>query len=92
MSLGEYVTAAKQAFQGMFQEVSISYEGNTMVSGTAGYKIVWRYKYQQIYVKAMQVITLTRGKAFVLTCGASENLYATYESTFNQIVGTFVVK
>ena len=92
MSLGEYVAASKLTIQGMFEDVSILNEEDITVSGRAGYKIIWRIKYQQIYVKEMQVYILAGGKAFALTCGVSENSYGLYESTFNQIVGTFVVK
>jgi hypothetical protein len=90
-SLAEYINAYTDSIANLFEDSIISNERSIEVQGRIGHEWILRWTLNGIQLKMKQVVFIDNGKAYALTCTATEHSYDDYVDIFNKIINSFLI-
>ena len=88
MSLEEYVELSKQQIKDILNATIIS-GGSRTIKNHEAYEIVLTWTMGAHNLKQKQVYLIEKGRAYIITCTASQSNYDSYVSTFDESINTF---
>ncbi len=89
VSLDEYDQAAEAELRRQFPDYNPINRTPVPVDGRPGYKRLYTATIAGNLLQLQQVYAIDRNVGYIVSCGASQQSFATFAPTFDQIIGTF---
>ena len=89
VTLDEYDRAGETNLKQQFADYKQVSHTQVVVDGRAAYKRVYTATIANRLLQVQQIYLIDRDTAYILTCGATQDTFATYTAVFDQISGTF---
>ncbi len=89
VTLDEYDRAGETNLKQQFADYRQVSHTQVIVDGRPAYKRVYTATIANRLLQVQQIYLIDRDTAYILTCGATQDTFATYTAVFDQISGTF---
>ncbi|MBR5460377.1 MAG: DcrB-related protein [Clostridia bacterium] len=91
-TLEAYTSANVEIFKRIFNDFKMISEAETItLGGVDGMRVVYSYTAGAIHIVIDQTFVINDGKAYMITCNATEDSYAEYSDIFSSAIESFKI-